>query len=174
MPIGWKVITMTSTLQTLRLEAAEQVYKVFSVYSLKVWLYIFKWSSYLFIYLYSYLFIFASDIIFIVYKWTKERRQVGYCFSYSRHPFFPQVSYGSLKCQACFGHPWYEAKTKTSQEWCKNSVHWTCTWLANNSASAPIKRQGWRGRVLVPGWFARAQTAGSLLDAEDFPWRRIQ
>lgn len=57
MPIGWKVITMTSTLQTLRLEAAEQVYKVFSVYSLKVWLYIFKWSSYLFIYIPIYSFL---------------------------------------------------------------------------------------------------------------------
>lgn len=173
MPIGWKVITMTSTLQTLRLEAAEQVYKVFSVYSLKVWLYIFKWSSYLFIYIPIYSFLHLTSFSsFTSGQRNEDKLDIVSLIQGIR--FFRKCPMEAWNAKPVLVTPGTRLKSKTSQEWCKNSVHWTCTWLANNSASAPIKRQGWRGRVLVPGWFARAQTAGSLLDAEDFPWRRIQ
>lgn len=63
-------IDCASVSETLGLEAAEQVYKVFSCFLL------FKGFGFTFvigrIYLSIYVCIYLSDIIFIVYMWTKE------------------------------------------------------------------------------------------------------
>lgn len=116
MPKGWKVTTMTSTPNAWTRSRWTIVQSVlaFLFFFLKVWLLHFEPLAFTYSFNYfTYLF-FASDIIFIIYMWTKKRRQLGHCCSQLGHPSFPQVSYGSLKCHACFVCLLYEAETKAS------------------------------------------------------------
>lgn len=118
MPKGWKVTTMTSTPNAWTRSSWTIVQSVLAFIFLKVWLYIFNCLS-LFIHLIIYVFIFASDIIFIIYTWTKKRRQLGHCFSQSGHPFLSTsvLWKPEMPCLFCLPPVWGRNQSKLGVMW---------------------------------------------------------